>query len=138
MAKELIRPNLFKSTAIRFVTVLLTMFAGVLFASARENAEIIMFEQRGCEWCEIWNEEIAPVFPKTPEAKCAKFRRVDIHQPGSDILERIDPVVYTPTFVVMENGKEVGRVRGYAGEDFFWFHLDQQLKKLTPPCSLPN
>ena len=131
-------PNRRTSAAAWLATLLLTMFAHLPGVLARDNAEIIMFEQRGCEWCDVWNTEIAPVFPKTPEAKCAIFRRVDIHQPKSDILQRIAPIIYTPTFVVLENGKEIGRVRGYAGEDFFWFLLDQQLKKLSPPCSLPN
>ncbi len=105
---------------------------------ARDGTEIIMFEQRGCEWCDVWNAEIAPVFPKTPEARCAQLRRVDIHDAKADIPPSLKPVIYTPTFVVVQNGKEVGRVLGYAGEDFFWFHLGTHLKKLTPPCPLPN
>ena len=34
------------------------------------RAELIMFEQQGCEWCEVWNEEIASALPKRPEGKC--------------------------------------------------------------------
>ncbi len=102
------------------------------------GAALIMFEQQGCEWCEVWNEEIAPVLPKTPEGKCARFSRFDIHNPTSNLLEKIRPIIYTPTFVVFENGKEVGRVLGYAGEDFFWFQLSNQLKKLRRKCQLPD
>jgi hypothetical protein len=32
----------------------------------------------------------------------------------------------------VENGKEVGRIRGYPGEDFFWGLLQLLLKKLPP------
>ena len=102
------------------------------------GAELIMVEQANCEWCEVWDQEIAPVLPKTPEGKCASLRRVDLHNPGSDILDHVKPVIYTPTFIVMEDGKEVGRVLGYAGEDFFWFLLAKQLKKLKSPCKLPE
>ncbi len=126
------------SSAIASLAVAICVLAAASVSLARDNAEIIMFEQRGCEWCDVWNAEIAPVFPKTPEAKCAKLRRVDIHDPNADILKSIKPVIYTPTFVIMQNGQEVGRVLGYAGEDFFWFHLGVHLKKLTPPCPLPN
>ncbi len=107
-------------------------------AQAKEGsgAELIMFEQRGCEWCEVWNEEIAPVLPKTAEGRCARFSRFDIHYPKSDLLKRIKPIIYTPTFVVLENGKEVGRVLGYPGEDFFWFQLSGHLKKLQKKCEL--
>ncbi len=102
------------------------------------GAQLIMFEQQGCEWCEVWNEEIGAVLPKTPEGKCAKFSRFDIHNPTSKVLEKIKPIIYTPTFVVFEDGKEVGRVLGYAGEDFFWFQLASQLKKLQRKCDLPD
>lgn len=105
---------------------------------ASGTAELVMFEQKGCEWCEVWNEEIAPVLPKTPEGKCAKFSRFDIHNPSSNLLKKIKPIIYTPTFVVFEDGKEVGRVLGYAGEDFFWFQLSSELKKLRQKCELPD
>ncbi len=103
------------------------------------GVELIMFEQQGCEWCDVWNEEIAPVLPKTPEGKCARFSRFDIHNPSSELLKKIRPIIYTPTFVVFEDGKEVGRVLGYAGEDFFWWQLASQFKKLQrTKCELPG
>ncbi len=108
------------------------------YAAPESTAELIMFEQDGCEWCEVWNEQIAPIFPKTPEGKCASFQRVDIHDESAGLLQKVKPIVYTPTFVVMENGKEVGRVLGYAGEDFFWFLLREQLRKLAKKCFLPD
>ena len=130
--------------AITFASALTTIvfLAAAPTLSARDtegsSAELIMFEQQGCEWCEVWNEEIASVLPKTPEGKCAKFRRFDIHNPSSDLLKKIRPIIYTPTFVILEDGKEVGRVLGYAGEDFFWFQLSSQLKKLRRSCDLSD
>lgn len=120
-----------------FVVLMLICVAGAARAEVR-GAQVIMFEQQGCEWCEVWNEEIAPVLPKTPEGKCAEFSRFDIHNPSSDVLTKIKPIIYTPTFVVFEDGKEVGRVLGYAGEDFFWFQLATELRKLERKCDLPE
>jgi hypothetical protein len=43
---------------------------------------------------------------------------------------------YTPTFVLAENGKEVGRIEGYPGEDYFWPRLEnlfQMLKEAQAP-----
>jgi hypothetical protein len=28
--------------------------------------------------------------------------------------------VFTPTFILIQDGTEVGRIEGYPGEDFFW------------------
>jgi len=38
-------------------------------------------------------------------------------------------VVFTPTFVLMGDGVEVGRMEGYAGEDFFWGLLGRMLSQ---------
>lgn len=96
------------------------------------RTELIMFEQENCEWCEVWFEEIGPIYPKTTEGKRAPIRRVDIHDPMPDDLEHIDSSRFTPTFVLIHDGQEVGRIRGYPGEDFFWGLLDQMMRKLPP------
>ncbi|WP_233270452.1 thioredoxin domain-containing protein [Chachezhania sediminis] len=96
------------------------------FAPA-QAAELVMVETQGCSWCARWTEEIGPIFPKTEESRRAPLRRVDIASlPGGDIaLTR--RVVYTPTFLLVEDGRELGRIEGYPGEDFFWGFLDRLL-----------
>jgi hypothetical protein len=93
-------------------------------------AELVMFESDSCEWCEMWHEEIGVIYAKTTEAGIAPLRRVSIEDPIPGDLEHVRAVHYTPTFVVMEGGEEVGRILGYPGEDFFWGLLDIELKKL--------
>jgi len=91
--------------------------------------ELIMFDQDHCEWCERWEEEIGVVYAKTPEGKAAPLRRIDIHDDRPEPLTAIKGVAFTPTFVLIENGKELGRIAGYPGEDFFWPMLAQLLEK---------
>lgn len=93
-------------------------------------AELVMFEQAFCEWCEVWDEEVGVVYGKTGESKRAPLRRVDIHKTRPADLEGVKRVIFTPTFVLMEDGAEVGRILGYPGEDFFWSLLDQMMKRL--------
>jgi len=95
-------------------------------------AELVMFEQDGCEWCDVWDEEVGVVYGKTTEAKAAPLRRVDIHDDRPADLSEIKPVVYTPTFVLTKDGREIGRIVGYPGEDFFWGLLGQLLARVTP------
>ncbi|MGI9355387.1 MAG: transcriptional regulator [Rhizobiaceae bacterium] len=93
-------------------------------------AELIMFEQDYCEYCERWNEEVGVVYHKTVEGKRAPLRRLDIHGSLPEDLAYLTTGAFTPTFVLVDKGKEVGRIRGYPGEDFFWGLLGQMLKKL--------
>jgi hypothetical protein len=85
-----------------------------------------MVEQRGCHWCAQWNEEIAPIYPKTDEGARAPLRRVMIGDLPDDIDFASRPV-FTPTFVLVHEGRELGRMEGYAGDEFFWFLLGQLL-----------
>lgn len=94
-----------------------------------------MFESSTCEWCDRWHEEIGSIYKKTPEGKCAPLRLVDIGDERPTHLTNVPPVRYTPTFAIVEEGREVGRLVGYAGEDFFWFLLAEQLEKLSSGCS---
>ncbi len=98
--------------------------------SLANAAQLIMFEQAGCEWCEVWDEEIAEIYPKTPEGKRAPIRRVDLHAERPADLTGIKAVRFTPTFVLVDQGREVGRIQGYPGEDFFWGLLGELIERL--------
>lgn len=96
-----------------------------------------MFEEAGCPWCARWNAEIGPAYPKTWEGRRAPLERLDIHQPLPASLELESRPRFTPTFVLIEDGREVGRIEGYPGADFFWPLLDALLERLGPPESAP-
>ena len=93
-------------------------------------AELIMIEQEHCPWCEAFHDEIGGIYHKTTEGKRAPLRRIDIHDEPPRDLETMTRGNYTPTFVLWEDGKEISRIRGYPGDEFFWFMLGQMLDKL--------
>jgi len=112
---------------MRFLVVL---FFALPAAGAANAAQLVMVEQAGCEWCEAWDREIAPSYHRTAEGRIAPLRRVDINDPLPRDLAFIRRLVYTPTFVLVHNGREVGRILGYPGEDFFWGLLEELIAKL--------
>jgi hypothetical protein len=105
------------------------MFVVLSLSSARA-AELIMFEQAGCEWCEVFNREIAPIYGKTDEGSRAPLRRVDTARQLPPDLAFIEPERLTPLFVLIDRGREIGRIRGYPGEENFWGLLGVLFKKL--------
>lgn len=80
---------------------------------------LLMAEENGCYWCQKWDEEIAHIYPKTDEGRAAPLRRYDLHADSPDV-EFLRRVSFTPTFVLVKDGQEVGRIEGHPGEDFFW------------------
>ncbi|KIN63348.1 Protein SoxS [Sulfitobacter noctilucicola] len=106
-------------------------FAGLLAIGsavvAAAETQLVMVEEKGCIWCARWNEEIAPIYPKTSEGKAAPLRRIDIHAPRPDDVDFARSLHFTPTFVLVVDGQEVSRLEGYPGEDFFWGLLEKML-----------
>jgi hypothetical protein len=94
------------------------------------SAELIVFEQAGCVWCETFDREIAPIYPKTVEGQRAPLRRVNIDRTLPSDLAFLEMERLAPVFVLVEKGQEVGRIRGYPGEDHFWGLLGALIRKL--------
>tara|TARA_B100000925_G_C21934955_1_gene441963 strand:+ start:656 stop:1096 length:441 start_codon:yes stop_codon:yes gene_type:complete len=93
-------------------------------------AELIMVEQQGCYYCLEWKDQLGHIYPKTPEGKYAPLKTIDITE--VDQLKGLQrDVIFTPTFVLMEDNKELGRLEGYSSEDFFWELLELILEKET-------
>ncbi|MEZ5930406.1 MAG: hypothetical protein R3F54_00330 [Alphaproteobacteria bacterium] len=120
-----------ESLTRRLLPALLAAVLISLTASYVRAAELVMFEADDCTWCRAWNEDIGPIYPKTAEGRRAPLRRVDIHAPRPGDLAGIDGVRFTPTFVLVDDeGREVGRINGYPGQDFFWGMLGELIAKL--------
>ena len=117
------------------IPALLAFLLVLVVSRGAEAAELVMFESADCPWCAAWDRELGEIYPKTEEARRAPLRRVDIHATRPNDLEVIGGVVYTPTFVLFDGCRELGRIVGYPGEDFFWGLLDQLLAGLADPSS---
>jgi len=109
-----------------FVASISLTFVG----AAKAETILIMFDALGCPYCELWKEQIGPIYPKTPEAQIAPLVTINIHDPLPEGITLNSAPVYTPTFVLVHNGVEVSRIPGYPGEDFFWGLLDRMLNQL--------
>lgn len=101
-------------------------------------AELVMFEEAGCVWCRKWHAEIGPGYPRTDEGRKAPLRRHDIRKGMPAGIQLDKPVTMTPTFVLVEDGVELGRILGYPGPDFFYPLLGELLRRLETLPSEPE
>ena len=102
----------------------------VALASNARAAELVMFEQAGCAWCEAFDSEIGPIYDKSDDGLRAPLRRVDITQAPLADLAFIQIERLTPLFVLVDKGREIGRIRGYGGREMFWTQLYMLMQKL--------
>lgn len=103
----------------------------LVMASAANAAELVMFRRDGCSWCAKWDREIGPIYGRTDFNRRAPLRHLNIDRDAAPTFVHA-PVRYTPTFVLVDHGREVSRIEGYPGEDFFWARLANLLEKLPP------
>jgi thioredoxin-related protein len=89
-----------------------------------DAATLIMVDDPACQYCRRWNKEVGAGYARTPEGRAAPLQRVGRN---SKALSGFAPVVYTPTFILVREGREVGRITGYPGQFFFWEELSALL-----------
>jgi hypothetical protein len=92
--------------------------------------ELVMYRRAGCPYCAQWDREVGPVYPKTEVGRALPLRLADLDQPSDQKIFLASPVRYTPTFVLVADRREIVRLEGYPGEDFFWGFLDSHFKRL--------
>lgn len=117
------------------IRLLLSLFllVGLLRPALANDLELLMFEQPGCVYCLRWHEEIGPKFALTDEGKAAPLRLLQLRSPFPEGLHLASRPAFTPTFVLVRGGQEMGRIEGYPGEDFFWPMLAELIEKAKVP-----
>ena len=112
------------------LTVLLTAVAFAAPSSSATAAELLMFEDAGCPYCRRWHAEIGPGYANSAEGQRAPLRRIDIRAELPQGVQLSRRVTITPTFVLVDQGREIGRVAGYVGAEFFYEVLDEVMRRL--------
>lgn len=96
-------------------------------------AELVMFERDGCAWCARWDREVGTIYARTPEGASAPLRRINLDRISVPEEGLKAPVRFTPTFVLLDRGREIARITGYMGEDAFWGLLGKFLASTYKP-----
>ena len=89
---------------------------------------LLMVTSDACPWCEAFEDEVGVGYPLTNEGRKYPLRRLDYHQTMPVEFETIEPAIITPTFIIVKNGSEVGRIVGYPGQELFWWRISEFIK----------
>ena len=116
---------------IIFATTLLILFSisNISFSNSLD-IKLLMIDDTGCPFCELWDEEIGSKYSKTEEGKLAPLIRHHYCSKLPDQIILISEPIITPTFILLEENREKFRFEGYLGEEFFWSFLSEYLQKL--------
>jgi hypothetical protein len=95
-------------------------------AAAQPDLRLIMVDEPGCRYCRLFDAEVGGAYHRTAEGRFAPLVRVRRKSPE---LKGFNPVIYTPTFLLVRRGEELGRLTGYPGSEYFYSELDELLAK---------
>ncbi|MDB5510225.1 MAG: hypothetical protein JWL93_2694 [Hyphomicrobiales bacterium] len=123
-------PRTLTSAAAFARMVLPLVFSMTVAAPLASAAELVFVDRAGCPYCAKWEREVAPVYHKTAEGQKAPLRKVSLDQ--GQPAGAASPVRFTPTFLLMDEGREIGRITGYIDQGMFWGMLTKFMERLEP------
>jgi thioredoxin-related protein len=94
--------------------------------------EILVVEISNCLYCGLFRRDVAPTYKASARGRAVPMRFIDINAPDVDRLALQSPIDSVPTVLVVENGREVGRIAGYVGPEFFFHSLNRILPDTGP------
>lgn len=86
---------------------------------------LLMVTSNSCPWCEAFEAEVGAGYPATEEAMSLPLKRHDIFQKFPAEFADLVPATMTPTFIIIRDGIEKGRIVGYPGAELFWWRLSE-------------
>jgi hypothetical protein len=94
--------------------------------------ELVVIEARGCPMCQLFRDEIAPIYRATARAGRAPLRFVDVAHANLETMGLTSPVDIIPTVILMRDGTEIDRLVGYTGPDIFMHAIGVMLGESPP------
>ena len=87
------------------------------------STRLVMVTSDHCPFCQAWERDIGVLYEKSPYAPSLPLKRVDIGSAMPEGVSLQSPVLGTPTFLIIHNGQEIDRQRGYDNAEMFWWWL---------------
>lgn len=106
-----------------FLFFLSAVFVGL--SEASDKLKLVFVTSEHCYYCKSWEADIGVIYNDTSYATVAELHRVDFSAVDFEFPHIADKVFGTPTFLIMDNKNEIGRIEGYSSKDLFFWSLSE-------------
>ncbi len=113
------------------------LIASLLLAATRARAQpaeaawLVFLERADCPYCRRWLRDVGEQsWNRSDLGARAALWRVDVAAGLPEHLRFIRNWRFTPTFVLVQGDREVGRIIGYNGDLFFWQQAEVLIGRL--------
>ena len=117
------------ASSFRLIALGIALTLSTLPCIATAGNRLVMVTSDYCPFCQAWERDVGVVYDKSPYAPSLPLTRVEM---GSAMPEGVSlraPVVGTPTFLIIQDGREIDRQRGYDDAEMFWWWLSEHAAK---------
>ena len=120
-----------KMYLLRKTKVLVVIVSILLLTARAKAATLILIENKNCQRCIAWEKQVGNIYSKTETGKLAPLRRININEAWPKELMFIKKAVYTPTFILLDKKKEIGRIFGFTSDYQFWGQLEKLISQIS-------
>ncbi|MGI9406799.1 MAG: hypothetical protein ACR2O4_10555 [Hyphomicrobiaceae bacterium] len=100
-------------------------------ASERADRELVVFEIQNCTPCLLFRRDIVQPYFESDRGNALPMQVVDYDLLGTAGRGLRQPIETLPTTVIMERGREIGRVTGNPGTGRFMLLIDGLIADLS-------
>jgi thioredoxin-related protein len=91
---------------------------------------LVMVDRADCHYCRKWDREVMAGYIASEEGRRAPL--VKRQQGHRDLAAAgFGGIGFTPTFILLDRGVEVGRIIGYGGPDHFWGEMSRVMSQFN-------
>lgn len=91
--------------------------------------ELVVFETDNCIYCGLMRRDVLPDYMKSQRAAEVPIRFVNVSHATPPEASLAEPLTVVPTIVLMDDGREVSRITGYAGPENFFHMVSHMLSR---------
>ncbi|MEQ8824989.1 MAG: thioredoxin family protein [Filomicrobium sp.] len=96
--------------------------------SPTPQMELVVLEVEGCVYCGVFRRRHLENYKASRQGKKIPIRFVDINDPALGNIGLTQPVGIVPTFIVLKNNEEIGRIPGLVSHHDFYRAIEHITK----------
>jgi thioredoxin-related protein len=113
---------------LRAALAALAFFAlPAMTALAQQRLELIYVERSGCPWCHRFEQESLGPYQASEFGRDAPLRRFSLDNGQPKLAGLSEPVRFTPTFILLRDGRETARIVGYRDNATFFGLIERHV-----------
>jgi thioredoxin-related protein len=87
--------------------------------------ELLMITSDSCPFCMAWERDVGQIYNKSTYAKNLPLIRIQFGSSLPENMQLLAEVRGTPTFIILENQKEIDRIVGYSDAEMYWWQISE-------------